>query len=198
MVDGGSTGTEIFNNAFRADGGYDLNISQDSRSGFFSDYNILYSTATGHPVRLGTHDLNDILDVRDVNQFDLHSIGASAVGNWAAPQFVNLATDDYRTAPLVNGQRASSPAVDAGATFLDVPAPPGARNLLANPSFENGTTGWSMDVGRGTPDADPFVYSGTQYFAPGTVAAGSAEQTIELIAAGESASNPDGHGLAAD
>jgi len=97
----------------------------------------------------------------------------------------------------VNGQHTSSPAVDAGATFLDVPAPPGARNLLANGSFENGTTGWSVNVGGGTLTADPFVYSGTQYFAAGTVAAGFAEQTIDLLAAGFSTASLDGHGLAA-
>lgn len=198
MVDGGSIRTEIFNNIFQADGGYDLNVASGSQSGFFSDYNVLYATGAGEVARWGGHDFGEILDFqRDLNEFDLHSIGASPVSGWAAPQFVNLAANDYRIAALVNGQRGSSPGVDAGAAFLDVPAPPGFVNLLANPSFESGTTGWTANVLGGTQTTDPFIYSGTKYFAPGASAAGFAEQTVDLLAAGFSAGNLDGHALAA-
>jgi hypothetical protein len=102
----------------RADGGYDLTVAGDSQGGFFSDYNLLYSTGAGRVAKWNGHDYADILDYqRDLNKFDLHSIGTSPAGTWAAPQFVNLAGDDYRLSPLVNGQRSSSPGVDAGAAF---------------------------------------------------------------------------------
>ena len=197
MVDGGSIRTELFNNVFRADGGYDLNVADGSQSGFFSDYNILYSTGAGRVVQWLGRDFADILDFqRDLNQFDLHSIGTSPTGSWAAPQFLNLATDDYRIAALVNGQRGSSPGIDAGASFLDVPAPPSFQNLLANPSFEGGIAGWTVNVLGGTQTTDPFVYSGTKYFAPGASAAGFAQQTVDLLAK-FTVTDLDSRGLAA-
>ena len=105
MVDGGSTRTEIFNNVFRADGGYDLNIADDSRAGILQRLQHSLLDGSRPSVRLGTHDLNDISTsarpepVRPA--LDRHRRGE----NWAAPQFVNLSADDYRTSPLVNGQR---------------------------------------------------------------------------------------------
>ena len=78
-ADGGLGRVELLDNIFQADGGYDVFVADDSRSGFFSDYNDLYSTGTGKLFHYFI-DFSDILDLqRDVNTFDLHSIGTSAV-----------------------------------------------------------------------------------------------------------------------
>ena len=200
QVDGGSVRTEIVNNVFQADGGYALNVADDSRGGYFSDYNDLYTTGPGVMLRWRGIDFDDVIDLQqDIYRFDLHSIGTSAASpGFAAPRFLDVANDDFRVPPLTGNQHLSSPTIDAGAPFIDVPAPPGFRNLLVNGSFETGTTsGWVVNVGGGIGTADPFVFAGTRYFTPGGVAAGFAEQTVDLIAAGYTPPQLDGNALAA-
>src|SRR5262249_45702590 len=66
QVDGGSTRVELLNNIFQADGGCNVFVAEDSRGGFFSDYNDLYSTGSGKIFHY-VIDFNDILDLqRDV------------------------------------------------------------------------------------------------------------------------------------
>jgi parallel beta-helix repeat protein len=200
QVDGGSQRTELLNNIFQADGGYDLYVNDDSQTGFFSDFNDLYSTGPGKIVHW-FKDYTDILALQqELDRIDLHSIGTSPVSpTFAAPQFVNLAADDLRTAPLTNGQHPTSPTIDAGSPVVDVPPPPGFKNLLSNPSFETGTGSWTVNVGGATQGAAPapFAFGGSQYFAPGAVATGFAEQTVDLVAAGYSAAQLDSQTLVA-
>ena len=106
---------EVENNVFWADGGYDLWLAGDIRGGFFSDYNDLYAEGSG----LLVHWLKDFADVldwqADVARWDLHSIGRTVVNpEWAQPQFVDLARNDFRTSGLSAGLRLSSPTIDAG------------------------------------------------------------------------------------
>ena len=200
QVDGGSVRAEIVNNVFQADGGYAINVAEDSRGGYFSDYNDIYTTGPGLMLRWRGVDFDDVIDLQqDIYRFDLHSIGTSAASpGFAAPRFLDVATDDYRVPALTGNLHLSSPTIDAGVPFIDVPAPPGFRNLLANGSFETGTTGgWAVNVGGGVGTAEPFVYAGTRYFAPGGVAAGFAEQTVDLVAAGFTAGQLDGNSLSA-
>lgn len=201
LVDGGSERAEVLNNIFQADAGYNYFVADDSRVGFFSDYNDLYSTGAGKIARYAGDDYTDILALQqELNLLDLHSIGSSAASPaFAAPRFADLANDDYRTAGLSAGQRASSPTIDTAGPAVDVPAPPGFRNLLANPSFESGTGSWAVNVGGGTKNSapNPCAFGGAQYFYAGPVAAGFAEQAVNLLAAGFTATQLDSRTLAA-
>ncbi|MFI5378942.1 MAG: right-handed parallel beta-helix repeat-containing protein, partial [Tepidisphaerales bacterium] len=197
QVDGGSSRVELLNNVFQADGGTDVYVADDSRSGFFSDYNDLYSTGTGKIFHY-ISDFTDILDLqRDINLFDLHSIGTSAVNpTYAQPRFANLAADDYHIAPPSAGQHASSPTVDAADPLTDLMLPTAYHNLLANSSFESGTASWNVNVGGTTQSLNPPAWDGTSYFYSGAVAAGFAEQTVSLSAAGLTPGQLDAQNLA--
>ena len=79
MIDGGSSDIQVLNNVMWAKAEYDLDIADNSRSGFFSDYNDLYTTGSGKIVHYLV-DFTDILDWQDAfNRFDLHSIGTTVV-----------------------------------------------------------------------------------------------------------------------
>ena len=195
-VDGGSARVELLDNIFQADGGYDVFVADDSHSGFFSDYNDLFTTGTGTIFHY-LADFTDVLDLqRDVNLFDLHSTGTTVVNPTAAqPQFANLAADDYRVSGLTGGQRSSSPTIDAGDPGTDLMPPPAYQNLLANPSFESGTASWNVNVGGTTSSANPPPFDGNNYFYAGAVGAGFAEQTVNLTSSGFTAAQLDAQNL---
>ena len=71
QVDGASQRAELLNNVFQSDGGIGINVAADSREGFFSDFNDLYSAGAGQIVRYGTRDYDDIVDL----QQDLYRFG---------------------------------------------------------------------------------------------------------------------------
>ncbi|MDB5358544.1 MAG: hypothetical protein JWN24_4997, partial [Phycisphaerales bacterium] len=183
QVDGASSRTELLDNIFQADGGYDVFVADDSRTGFFSDYNDLYSTGAGKLFHYFA-DFSDIIDVqRDLVLFDLHSIGTSAVNpGYAQPRFANLANNDFHIAALTGGSHASSPTIDAADPLTDLLLPSAYNNLLANPSFESGTSSWTVNVGGSTQSGSPAAFNGSSYFYSGSVAAGFAEQTVNLTA----------------
>ena len=57
---------EVLNNILWTAGGYDLDIATDSRTGFFSDYNDLYTTGSGLIVSIiWKHWDPDVLDWQD-------------------------------------------------------------------------------------------------------------------------------------
>lgn len=157
-ISGSSTQVEVRDNILWAESGYDLYVANDSQGGFFSDYNNLYASGTG-TLLYWTKDFTDILDWQaDVAAFDLHSIGHTAVNpRWAEPRFVNRAQDDYRIFAEVAGQRFSSPTVDAGDPRTDQALKPNSKNLLLNPSFENGVSNWVTNTGCHHPNSQSIT-----------------------------------------
>ena len=97
-------------------------------------------------------------------QFDLHSIGRTVVNpDWARPRFLDVALGDFRGFDQLAGQRFSSPTIAAGNPLLDSGPVAGASglsqapNLLTNPGFEAGLTGWT---------ATPSVSAGRRTYSP--------------------------------
>ncbi|MEQ1828011.1 MAG: right-handed parallel beta-helix repeat-containing protein, partial [Pirellula sp.] len=187
---------EVRGNSLWVDQGFDIFVADNARSGFFSDYNQLHATGTGKLVHW-MRDFADILDWQvDVNVHDLHSIGSTVVNSdGAAPMFVSMPRGDYRQASMVGGLGSTSPGVDGADPRNDVVVPATYVNLLTNPSFESGISGWTINVQgtAGAPNSTPF--HGAAYFVPGTVATGVAEQTINLLAAGLSSVQLDSQNL---
>ena len=197
-IDGASANIEIRDNILWSDAGYDIYVANDSTTGFFSDYNDLYSTGTGKLV-FWTKDFTDILDWQeDVAQFDLHSIGTTRPNPlWAAPQFYNKGWDDYRVFDQSARQRSTSPTIDAGDPRTDLGQPAGQINLLTNPGFESGLTGWTVAPSGGVLSANPAPFAGANYFSAGSNTVTTVEQTVNLLAQGVSASDIDTKNLSA-
>ncbi|MEZ6109562.1 MAG: NosD domain-containing protein [Pirellulaceae bacterium] len=66
--------------ALESELGYSLFVGANSQSGFFSDYNTLHVGSNGKLVHFDNTDFRDILDWQvDMDRFDLHSIGTTAV-----------------------------------------------------------------------------------------------------------------------
>ena len=151
------------------------------------------TTTSTQPVRArsahwGGNDYDDIVFLQqDVHLFDLHSIGTSA----ANPTFPYARIlQIFRPTIITPPPSPVGSAIEPNRRWrrrraLDAPPAPGSRNLLTNGSFEVGTASWTVSVGGGTQSANPegFAFGGTRYFAPGTVAAGFAEQTVNLTSA---------------
>ena len=193
LVNGGSSDVEVLNDILWTGGGYDLSIADDSRLGFFSDYNDLYTTGGGQIVHYLV-DFSDILNWQDdVALYDLHSIGATVVNpTWAQPRFVDLGFGDLSAFPAAAGLRKTSPTIGTGDPETDLALPTTKyQNLLANPSFEAGVSNWSVNPGGTTQSSGPAAFNGSSYFYSAAVAAGFAQQTISLTADGYSAAQID-------
>ncbi len=191
-VTGGSQQVELLNNILWSEDGYDIYVAHDSTQGFHSDYNVLHSSGNGK-IGYWTKDFNDILDWQeDIYQFDLHSIGRTAVNpDWSRPRFVNLALDDYRIEDQFARQRRSSPSVDAGSPLTDLALPASYVNLLSNPGFESGLTGWLATPSGSTASTVPPAFEGINYFGGDTNATTTLVQTVDLIDAGFNAAQLD-------
>ncbi len=189
---------EIRSNILWTEQGTDIYVADNSRTGFYSDYNQLHATGTGKLVHW-MKDFTDVLDWQvDVNRYDLHSIGTTTVlALGAEPAFVSMARDDFQLWNLVGGLRKTNPGIDSADPRNDVGEPPSFTNLLINSSFEAGVAGWTTNV-QGTAGApDGAAFDGANYFVPGTVATGVAEQTIDLVAAGYTPVQLDSQSLVA-
>ena len=196
-VEAGSSAVEMLNNVLWTEGGFDLFVADDSHSGFFSDYNDLYSTGTGQLVSWDGLAFNDILDwQQDVYQFDLNSIGRTVVNPlWAQPRFVGLSVGDFDIFDQLGGDRFTSPTIDAGDPITDQALPSYYNNMLANPGFENGLTGWTATPGSVTQSGTPAAWQGGSYFGAGGNAVATVEQTIDLTASGFTAQDIDTQNL---
>ncbi len=196
MVDSGSYDVEILNNVMWAEADYDLYIADNSRVGFFSDYNDLFTSGSGLIVHY-LADFHDILDWQQaLNQFDLHSIGTAAISaSEGKPQFVDASLGDLRVFPAAGGLRYTSPTVATGDPASDLALPTSYQNLITNPSFELGVTGWTVNVGGTTQSSSPAAFDGSSYFFAGSVASGFAQQTISLTAAGYTTAQLDAQNL---
>ena len=184
-VTGGSTQTEILNNIFWAESGYDINVANDSQTGYFSDYNDLYSSGAGKLVHWDV-DFTDILDWQDdVAQFDLHSEGTTALNpTLNQPRFAGLSINDFQVNSLFAALRSSSPTINAADPITDEALPAVYQNLLTNPDFSSGLTGWTAAPSGGTQSANPAPWTGTDYFFAGPNAVVTLDQTVNLTATG--------------
>ncbi|MCB1092234.1 MAG: right-handed parallel beta-helix repeat-containing protein, partial [Verrucomicrobiae bacterium] len=194
-VEGGSETTLSDNIFFVRDGGTAIHVT--AFTGFHSDFNLLHSE-NGAVLYHWVKPFHDLLDIQaDLARFELHSLGSTVVNPfWGAPHFASIGGLDFRPVAIIDGLRASSPAIDNGNSWGDLGLPTTTVNLLSNSSFESGITGWSTNGSAssvGNPNAwlDAFTYgSGVDRLA-------WAEQTINLITAGFTTTELDNGTLAA-
>ena len=184
-ITGSAAETDVLNNILWAHAGYDINVANNSQSGFFSDFNDLYADGTGKLVHWDI-DFTDILDWQDdVAQFDLHSEG-STVLNPALnrPRFAALSLNDFQVVNVFAGLRSSSPTINAADPITDEALPASSQNLLSNPGFEAGLTGWTALPSGSTQSANPAPWQGSSYFFAGVNAVVTLDQTVNLTASG--------------
>ena len=199
-VEDGSSEVDVQNNILWAGAGFDLYIADDSQSGFYSDYNDLYSTGAGKLVSWDGYTFTDILDwQQDVDQFDLHSIGTTVVNpTWAQPRFVGAIVGDFSVVDELAGLNFTSPTISGGDPVTDEGLPvsynntltdqslaSSADNLLTNAGFEDGLSGWTATLGGGTTQMrGPRAYDGSSYFAPANNSETILTQTVSLADSG--------------
>ena len=191
-INGGSTATELLNNILWAQSDYDINVANDSQTGYFSDYNNLYSSATGKLVHWDI-DFTDILDWQDdVAQYDLHSEGTTVVNpTLTRPQLISIPTDNFQVAGLFATIRKSSPTINAGDPITDQDLPAAYQNLLGNSGFENGLTGWTASPSGAAQSSGTPPWQGSNYFFAGPNAVVTLDQTVSLTASGITTSQID-------
>ena len=136
----------------------------------------------------GRKNFTDILDWQDdVALYDLHSVGSTVVHPQdGKPHFVDATNNNFQLLPLVGGQTAANAALQQGNPLIAFTTAPSSANLLTNPGFENGLTGWTSSTGgsaagSGTETGYPAAYDGGSYFAAGTVQQGFVTQTVNLL-----------------
>ncbi len=200
-IDGGASNAEIQNSILWARGGYDIYVANDSQTGFFSDYNSLVKTDSGILV-YWTRDFNDILDWQDdVALYDLHSVGTTVVHPTdGRPNFVDAINDNFQLLPQVGGQTVANPGLEQGSALVAFTTAPSSKNLLTNPGFESGLTGWTASTGGAVAgpasvSGYPPAFNGGDYFAAGQVQSGFVTQTVDLLGSGLTAAQIDGGGL---
>ncbi len=196
-VIGAARQTEVRNNILWTSNGYNLFVANDSTIGFFSDYNVLHTSGAGK-IGYWTKDFTDILDWQeDIYQFDLHSIGTTVIDPAGAePQFFNKSRDDFRIFNQLAGQRSTSPSIDAGDPLTDIALPASSVNLLANPSFESGLTGWIATPSGAVQSSNPNPFEAVNYFAGGANPTTTLTQTVDLLASGFTAAQLDSNDFA--
>lgn len=179
-VESASTETEILNNILWADQGAALALADDSRAGLVSDYNTLHATGAAALVDWGATS-TDLLDWRiQGGRYDLHSLGATSLAPVGAmPRFADALGSDYNLLAPVAGRRVTSPAVDAGIPGIDLGVTD-AFNLLHNPGFEEGLTGWATNPSASAGVATPDPFEADNYFVPGTDADAFAAQPVDV------------------
>ncbi len=124
---GTSKNVSVQNNIVWAQGGYDLYVATDSQTGFASDYNNLFTSGAGKAVWY-QKDFLDLFDWQVEADFDTHSIGFTTIApTLDNPQFVNVATGDFR---LTNLTSTSIDAADPLTAFALEPGNNGAREDL--------------------------------------------------------------------
>ena len=190
-----SSEVEVRGNILWAETGHSIYVAEDSQSGFFSDFNVLHRGSEGTLVHFDNLDFDDILDwQQDVNRFDLHSQGTTVVNPLSAmPRLKNRFHGDFRDLSQFNSWPDAS--VDVNDARDDVGAQHDFANLLTNPDFEDGLTGWTTNSQAAVQSSAPLPFEGQSYFAAGDVAVGEARQIIDLVAAGYSAGELDSRTL---
>ncbi|HTW68745.1 MAG TPA: right-handed parallel beta-helix repeat-containing protein, partial [Acetobacteraceae bacterium] len=191
-IENSSSNVEILNSILWVLNGYDIYIANNSQSGYFSDYNTLFAGPNGILI-YWTQNFTDLLDWQDdVALYDLHSVGSTVPEpDNGMPHFVDLQANDFQLLPQVGGQAAADAALTQGDPIAEYDTQLQNGNLLANPDFEQGLTGWTTDAGAGAgvPSGGPAAYTDSSYFYGGAVTvgvSGYAEQTVNLLQAGYS------------
>ncbi len=178
----------ITSNIIWTDTGTGIYVSDNSQTGFWSDYNTLFATGAGTIV-YWTQYYADILDWQDdVNLYDLNSIGVTSVNPvWAEPHF---GVDQYGfeiTRPPVAGLEATDPTIDAGDPaaafegFSNAVQNSGVTNLLADGGFANGLTGWSWTAGGTTTTSALTPWDSTAEYESGLNPNTVLQQTVSLL-----------------
>ena len=182
---GSSKQTEIRDNILWTDNGYDIYVDNNSTGGYYSDYNSLVGGPAGKLV-YWTKDFADILDWQeDVHQSDLHSVGTTVLDARAGmPQFLSRSLGDFRVFDLTARLDFTSPSVDIADRTTDQSRASDFVNLLSNPSFETGLTGWTATPSGTTATTNPVAYDGTSYFSAASNPTTTIQQTVDLITAG--------------
>ena len=189
----GSTAVEITNNLLSSSGAYNIYVDDTSQQGYFSDFNTLHATGSAKLVHWYT-DFTDILDWQvDLNEFDLHSFGTTIVNPlWAIPRFTGRFEEDWRLITPLAGQRLSSPAARGSDPRNDLAWGSMDNNLLRNASFEDGLANWTTNSSASTANGPTDPFQGSSYFRAGvTDAIGTAQQSVDLMAAGFTATQLD-------
>ena len=99
--------------------------------------------------------------------------------------------DDFQVTGVFAGLRNSSPTINAGDPITDQALPANYQNLLTNPGFESGLTGWAVSPSGGTQSSNPTPWQGSNYFFAGVNAVTTLDQTISLTASGVTAAQID-------
>src|SRR5262249_54876968 len=129
---------------------------------------------------------------------DLHSIGTTRVNPlWSQPQFFNRGWDNYQVFDLAARERLTSPTIDAGDPRTDLGQPSYHVNLLTNPGFESGLTGWTVTPSGRVLTSNPAPFAGANYFSACSNAVASVEQTVDLLTQGITANDIDTKNLSA-
>ena len=191
-IENGASNVEILNSILWVQNGYDIYVANNSQTGYFSDYNTLFAGPNGILV-YWTQNFTDILDWQDdVGLYDLHSVGSTVVNPTdGMPHFVDLQANNFQLLPQVGGQAAADAALTQGSPIVEYDTQLQNGDLLSDPGFEQGLTGWTTDpgAGAGVAPSGPSAYDGSGYFYGGKVTAGAsgyAEQQVNLLQAGYS------------
>ena len=190
-IENGASNVEIQNSILWAQNGYDIYVANNSQTGYFSDYNTLFAGPNGVLV-YWTQNFTDLLDWQDdVGLYDLHSVGSTAVNpDDGMPHFVDLTNNNFQLLPLVGGQVSSDAALEQGNPIVEYDVQLQNGNLLTDPGFENGLSGWTTDAAAvaGTAPGGPSAYDGSSYFFAGPdTLTGDAQQQVNLLQLGYSA-----------
>ncbi len=184
---------EVRNNILWSDDGYAMRLSEAARANFFSDYNALLAGPSSDGIVFYAKPFVDLIDwQRDVNEFDLHSVGTTSIDpGRAIPRFYSLGRDDYRVFPQVGGLRASSPTSAAGDPLSDRGTTRTTPNLLSNASFDSNLSGWSTGVGATVKTTSPAPFEGAGYYFGNTAQVAFIEQVVTLTNSGLSTTQLD-------
>jgi Ca2+-binding RTX toxin-like protein len=179
--------TEVRNNVLETSGGYNIFVSNNSQTGFFSDYNLLHAVDDGVLVHWSGVEFRDILDWQvDVGRYDQHSRGTTVLAPLAAKShYVPSGPIGQRLASVPAFQGRAVSAVDAG----DPRSRPIAHqpaSLLVNADFEQGLAGWTSSPTLNATVSSSQTYLGEQAVAISTAVSGELFQVIPLQTSGYS------------
>jgi Ca2+-binding RTX toxin-like protein len=175
--------TELRNNILETTGGYNLFVTNDSQTGFFSDYNLYHAGDNGVLVYWSGVDFRDILDWQvDVGRFDRHSLGTTVLDPLAAKTYyLPSGPLNQRVVSVPASQGRDVSAIDAG-DRRSRPTPHHAESLLTNANFAQGFTGWTSSPTLSAALTSNQTYLGQQAVAITSATPGELFQIIPLEA----------------
>ncbi|MEO1528197.1 MAG: right-handed parallel beta-helix repeat-containing protein, partial [Planctomycetota bacterium] len=179
----GASEIELRGNLVQSDAGVHLQVQDDSQLGFFSDFNFYSSGDPSLPIIEFSKSFDDLLAWQvESRHFDQHSIGLTQIDpTLHRPRFVGAGDNNFSLAPPITGLEAASPGIDSSDPRMTLGSASTRVNLLTNPSFESGTTGWTVNTPATAVAPTPLrAFDGNSVFSGGDVPAGFAEQLVDL------------------